>query len=78
MHSTQIHSDHTPKLTFFNIVIVNLQFAVAQTAAILNENHNKKMYKNDLKHTHLIMKDCHQWCEKGVFGMTGRPRGATK
>ena len=25
-----------------------------------------------------IMKDCHQWCEKGVFGMTGRPRGATK
>ena len=26
----------------------------------------------------LIMKDCHQWCEQGVFGMTGRPRGATK
>ena len=21
-----------------------------------------------------IMKDCHQWWEKGVFGMTGRPR----
>ena len=25
-----------------------------------------------------IMKDCHQWCEQGVFDMTGRPRGATK
>ena len=28
--------------------------------------------------SYIIMKDCHQWCEKGVFGMTGRPRGATK
>ena len=45
MHSTQINSDHTPKLTRFNILIVNLQFAVAQTAAILNENHNKKCIK---------------------------------
>ena len=25
-----------------------------------------------------ITKDCHQWCEKGGFGMTGRPRDATK
>ena len=45
MHSTQIHFDHTPKLTFFNIVIVHLQFAVAQTTAILNENYNKKCIK---------------------------------
>ena len=25
----------------------------------------------------IIIKDCHQWREKGVFGMTARPRGAT-
>ena len=50
MHSTQISFDRTLKLTFFNIVIVHLQFAVAQTTAKLNENHNKKMNKNDSKH----------------------------
>ena len=50
MHSTQIRFDRTLKLTFFNIVIVHLQFAVAQTTAKLNENHNKKMNKNDSKH----------------------------
>ena len=42
MHSTQIRFDLTLRLTFFNIVIVHLQFAVAQTTAKLNENHNKK------------------------------------
>ena len=31
-----------------------------------------------MKENMVIMKDCHQWCEKGVFGMTGRPWGATK
>ena len=44
---------------------------------------NLSSFPHDVLFKHIIyslciMKDCRQWCEKGVFGMTGRPRGATK
>ena len=54
MHNTQLHFEHTPKLTSFNIVNLNLQLAVAQTTAVLNENHNKIINKKDSKHKDLM------------------------
>ena len=54
MHNTQLHCENTPKLTYFNIVNVNLQLAVAQTTAVLNGNHNKIMNKKDSKHKDLM------------------------
>ena len=54
LHNTQLHFKHTPKLTSFNILNLNLQVAVAQTTAVLNGNHNKIMNKKDSKHKDLM------------------------
>ena len=35
LHNTQLHFEHTPKLTYFNIVNLKLQLAVAQTTAVM-------------------------------------------